>query len=170
MTVHTRRKPNVILTLVLPVVVLIGSVGMGADIVSLSLRPLWNLNIQFPTILSVIHWVVPALAVVIWLLLWRRFPYLSALFVVLSCVLMLQGVIWYADSRLDRVPTTRFLTTMEQQHLSFPIFQQGDSEGEAIFIEKSPARLQQLTEELRRLNVLRSAPPNHPATQPKAPG
>lgn len=157
-----------IVSIVVPVVFLIGFVIMGADIVYLNLRPLERLRVRFPALLSYAHFLAPAVAALVWLSLRWRFPYLSALVAVLLCVFMLNGVVWYAESRVDRIATTRFLTPEEQEAvvtlLTFPVWQHAVSgRGYEILIEKSSSHVQQLTEKLRRLDVLRPARQNPPA-------
>ena len=138
---------------------LIGLVMMGADIIQFNLRPLKALGIGFPAILSYTSLIAPVIAASMWWPLRRRIPNLAAVIALLLGWLMILGVAWYADSRIEKIPTTRSLSQQERQavetRLGFPIWAQGGRDGTEIFVPKDMDHIRRTREELGSLGVLR---------------
>jgi len=87
-----RHRPVRILSIIIPVIYLVGFSFMAADVTYLNLRPLAHLGISFPPALSYAPWVIPAIAAVVWLSLKGKFPWISVALTVVLCPVMLNGV------------------------------------------------------------------------------
>ncbi len=137
----------------------------GEDMARDALQPLKDLRIAFPSILSYTVLFASGIATFTFIAFRRRFPLRSEITAFLLAFalwwLMLGGLAWYAERPIVRISITRWLTDQEAKALAScltcPIMQQGSSgRGDEILIERDDHRAGQLTEELRKLQILRS--------------
>jgi len=140
------------------ILVLFALTFIGADIVPIELRLLRSLRISFPSILLYTHFIAPFVGIGVWLLLRRKFPKLSQIAAFLLCIFLIEGIVFYRNSRVASVPIQRDLTEDERQALSarlpFPFVEQASSgEGNRIFVESGAGRADRVRLELSRLHV-----------------
>lgn len=143
--------------MILLLFILYGLMFMGADIVAISLMPLRSLNIPYPNWWNYIHVIVPGVAAILGLAMFRRSPWVGALVV----ILLSQALIGLVPSAVDRrVATIRmgdyrndwsFLDRVRER-VDFKVFARSSGGVMEVFV--APQNEQRAREELARLNLL----------------
>jgi hypothetical protein len=144
----------------LPPLLFLGWMIMGADICAVSLLPLKALRIPYPALLDHAPWLIPAACALLWLALRPRWPVAGAAVALVLCILLMVQVPRYVDhyikDRVARVPVRHeiasdVLKAMEIR-TGFPVLEQGSSEGTMLLVARpqEPA----LRAELDRLGLL----------------
>jgi hypothetical protein len=142
----------------LPLYFFAGLAFVGASVVHLVTVPLRALGVPYPSVLDYWHLLAPAACALVWAVLLRRRPALTAVAVVACAAALVLGV-RSAESRVARIPVTRFLTDSERGSLGgVRVFERATSgRGHEVFV--APADEPLAREELGRVGVLRAGEP-----------
>jgi hypothetical protein len=129
---------------------------MGAGITVISLRPLKALQVSYPGWMDYSHFLIPGACAIVWILSFRKWPNAGAIVAVLLCATLLPLVPRYAESRVAKVPVTRWIDSNDlksiEDRVGVPVTEQGSREG--TFVIVAPANEQRVRAELARLNLL----------------
>jgi hypothetical protein len=141
----------------LPPLLFLAAMFMGADFTAICLRPLRVLQIPYPKAMNAAHVIIPACCAAIWLITLRRWPNTGSMVSVVLCFVLIGQIPRYAERRTASIPVRRFLTSAEQDALksriTFPIFEQASS-GRGNEVIVAPANAASAREELQRLRML----------------
>jgi len=148
-------KPKKRVGFIVPLGMTVAAVFMGADFTAISLRPLEYLGIPFPLILKYTHFIVPAVAFMLWFVT-RRLATLSAVLFILTLMLLPAASRWI-DGRTVNIRTTKWIDDIPQleTRLGFKVFETGDSNGDQLQVDRMPGHAQALTAETKRLGIYR---------------
>jgi hypothetical protein len=141
------------------VLLCVSSVIMGTDFVVMSLSPLRSLGISVPPIFEYMHFLASAVALVVCIVLGRRWPKASALAVFVLCYVLIGSVAIWSDHQVERVKITKFIDSNDllslESRMGFKVFERGDGTGVELWVEKGNERLTQLISETKRLGIYR---------------
>ncbi|HEY1341312.1 MAG TPA: hypothetical protein VGF59_27570 [Bryobacteraceae bacterium] len=153
--VEPRKRPSST-PILLPPLLFLAAMMMGADFTAIDLRPLKALQIHYPMWMDYAHFLIPGACAVVWLVSLRKWPNAGAVVSVLLCFTLVPLIPRYAESRIGKVPVTRWIDSNDlksiEATLGVPLFEQGSREG--TFVIVAPANEPQLRAELARLQLL----------------
>jgi hypothetical protein len=153
--VELRKRPPSA-SILLPPLIFLGAMFMAAGFTTISLRPLKVLQIAYPRWMDYSHFLIPGACAVLWLMSFRKWPNAGAIVAVLLCSTLLPLIPRYAESRVAKVPVTRWIDSNDLKSiegtLGVPVFEQGSREG--TFVIVAPANEQRVRVELARLQLL----------------
>jgi hypothetical protein len=156
--VEPRKRPSSA-SILLPPLIFLAAMFMGAGITVVSLRPLKVLQIAYPGWMDYSHFLIPAACAIVWLLLLRKWPNAGAIVAVLLCFTLLPLIPQYAESRIARVPVTRWIDSNDLKSIEaavgVPVTEQGSREG--TFVIVAPSNEERVRAELARLKLLGGA-------------
>lgn len=151
------RKPKRPVGFVVPVVVAVGVMFLGADFIPLSLRPLDYLGIPYPAVLRYVHLILPAAFVAACLIFNRS--HAVAIVALLLATTAMGGVAQWADAQPAKVRVTQTVYDGDfdgwLKTLDFPVWQMADQDGPQMWIDRTPGRAERLTAEAKRLGIWR---------------
>jgi len=153
--VERRKRPSSVAVL-LPPLIFLAAMFMGAGITVISLRPLKALQIAYPGWMDYSHFLIPGACAIVWLVLLRKWPNAGAIVAVLLCFTLLPLIPRYAESRVAKVPVTRWIDSNDLKSIEatvgVPVTEQGSREG--TFVIVAPSNELRVRAELARLKLL----------------
>jgi len=154
--VKPRKRASSASTL-LPPLLFFGAMFIAADFTAIKLRPLEALQIPYPKVMDYSHFLIPAACAILWLVSLRKWPNAGAIVAVVLCFTLVSLIPGYAESRVAKVPVTRWIESSEMKaietRVGVPVFEEGSREG--TFVLVAPENEQRLRAELARLQLLR---------------
>jgi hypothetical protein len=153
--VEPRRRPSPA-SILMPPLIFLGMMFMAAGFAPISLHPLKVLQIAYPGWMDYSHFLIPGACALLWLMSLRKWPNAGAIVAVLLCSVLLPLVPRYCESRVAKLPVTRWielndLNSMESR-LGVRVVEQGSREG--MFVIVAPGNEQRVRAELARLQLL----------------
>jgi hypothetical protein len=128
-----RRERPPPASIIVPPLVFVGAVIMAADFTAITLRPLRVLQIPYPGWMDYAQFLVPGACAVVWLASLRKWPNAGAVVAVLLCSTLVPLIPRYAESRVARVPVTRWIESNDlksiESALGVRVSEQGSHEG-----------------------------------------
>jgi hypothetical protein len=156
--VEPRKRPSSA-SILLPPLLFIGAMFMAADFTALTLAPLKVLQIPYPRWMAYFHFLIPGACAIVWLLSLRKWPNAGAIVAVLLCFTLMPLILQFAESRVVKVPVTRWIELNELKSIEgtvgVPITEQGSRDG--TFVIVAPSNEQRVRAELARLKLLSGA-------------
>lgn len=145
------KKPGFIV----PIGFTIAIFFMGGDIIPLSLRPLNYLGIPYPHILKYTHFIAPVAGLNLWIM-FRRSMF-AAIIGFLAAVMAIESVAHWADAEPIKIPVTRMIDPNEweawQKQLGFKVWEQADSQGASMWVDRRPGRAEKVRAEVKRMAI-----------------
>ena len=146
-------------SVLLPPLILLAAMFMGTGITVISLLPLKRLQIAYPGWMDYSHFLIPGTCAIVWLMLLRKWPKSGAILAVLLCFTLLPLIPRYAESRIAKVPVTRWIDsndlTLIETTVGVPVTEQGSREGKFVVVAASNE--ERVRAELGRLKLLGGA-------------
>jgi hypothetical protein len=150
------RKRQSSLSIFLPPLLFLGAMFIAADFTPIALRPLKVLQIPYPGWMDYSHFLIPAACAIVWLASIWKWPNAGAIVAVLLCFTLVPLISRYAESRVAKVPVTRWIDSNDLELIEGAIgalvTEQGSREG--TFVIVAPSDEQRVRAELARLKLL----------------
>lgn len=150
------RKRASLASMFLPPLLFLGAMIMAADFTAITLRPLKTLQIPYLKLMDYSHFIFPGCCAVLWLMTLRKWPNAGAIVAVLLCFTLVSYIPRYAESRVAKVPVTRWIESNDlksiETTLGVPLFERGSREGNFVIV--APENEQRVRAELVRLQLL----------------
>ena len=141
-----RRKRPSRASIVLPPLLFLGATFMASGFTAVALRPLKVLQIPYPGWLDYSHFLIPGACAAVWLVSLRKWPNAGGIVAVVLCFMLVPLVPRYAESRVAKVPVTRWIDSKElkamENNLGVPVFEVGSRGG--TFVVVAPAHEQRV--------------------------
>ena len=152
-TVNGKKKPGIIV----PAGLTLALIFMGGDFVPLSFRPLDYLGMPYPRILTYMHFIAPVTALIVWIVFKRS----TVVAIIAFCLALMSmtSVKQWADSQPIKIPITHWIDSYEfdawQKKIGFKVWERGDSQGNWLWVDRTPGRADQVRDELKEMGKKR---------------